>query len=382
MSRRRTPIEETSARDPRGEERRHRRRQPGHTRPGGRVEQELLHQQGRQEDEREEGAEEQERGEVRGHHGPVPEHGARHQGRSGSGLDPDERRQQQQRPGEQRERARRRPAVVHASVQAVHEQQETTRHRGGAERVEPPRAHLGSIGGEEARRQGDQGDPDGDVDEEHPAPPRPVGQQAARDHTDRRRGARDRAEDPEGPVPLSSFREGHGQDRERRRRHEGGPEPLERARPDQQLLRLGQAGQERGAREQREPRQEDPASAEQVAQPAAQEQEATQEQAVRDHHPLQRALVHVELPLDRGQGHVHDRDVEDHHELRRAGQGEDQALPGRLGFHDSSSGSRDRRFLERRTGGAEIDTRSSGERELVFSKSPCVCQEVVGYFRA
>src|SRR5262249_49911616 len=51
--------------------------------------------------------------------------------------------------------------------------------------------------------------------------------------------------------------------------------------------------------------------------------------------PLQGALPDVEIPLDRGQGDIHDRDVEHDHKLRHAYQKEDDSFVGvELGCHD------------------------------------------------
>jgi hypothetical protein len=46
-----------------------------------------------------------------------------------------------------------------------------------------------------------------------------------------------------------------------------------------------------------------------------QQQEAAEHEAVRDDDPLQGALPDAEILLDRGQGHIHDRNVEHDHEL-------------------------------------------------------------------
>ena len=58
---------------------------------------------------------------------------------------------------------------------------------------------------------------------------------------------------PSGAVAFFPLGEGDGQDRERRRRQEGGAEPLEGAGADQDLGRLRQAGEQRGAGEDASP---------------------------------------------------------------------------------------------------------------------------------
>lgn len=53
-----------------------------------------------------------------------------------TGTRPAEHRQQGKGSGEEGERARRRPSVVHSPVQPVDQEQQSTRDRGGAKRVE------------------------------------------------------------------------------------------------------------------------------------------------------------------------------------------------------------------------------------------------------
>ena len=82
-------------------------------------------------------------------------------------------------------------------------------------------------------------------------------------------------------------------------------------------LRRGQAAGQRGRGEEREAADEEPAVAEQVAEPAAQQQEAAEGQQVGVDDPGQRGLGEAEVLADRGQRHVHDRRVEDDHQRCR-----------------------------------------------------------------
>src|SRR5205085_2054313 len=84
------------------------------------------------------------------------------------------------------------------------------------------------------RSEPDEDHADRDIDEEDPAPARPVGQQPAGDHADGRRRPAHGAVDPEGAVPLLTLGEGDGEDRERGRSHQGGAEALEPTRRDQE----------------------------------------------------------------------------------------------------------------------------------------------------
>ena len=136
----------------------------------------------------------------------------------------------------------------------------------------------------------------------------------------------DRAEDPQRAVALVALGEGDGEDRQRSRRDQGGAESLQSAGGDQQAGRLRQPGEQGRRGEDREAGDEDSPPADQVGEPAAEHEEAAEQQPVGDHHPLQRALADAEIVLDRRQRDVHDRDVEHDHELGGAGEGEHGAL--------------------------------------------------------
>src|SRR5436190_1372377 len=69
-------------------------------------------------------------------------------------------------------------------------------------------------------------------------------------------------------------------------------------------------------------------TAEPVPEPAAQEQEAAEDERVGVDDPLQSAVGQVEVVLDRRQGNVHDRRVEDDHELRQADEDKDDPWVG------------------------------------------------------
>jgi hypothetical protein len=56
--------------------------------------------------------------------------------------------------------------------------------------------------------------------------------------------------------------------------------------------------------------------AEQVREPASEQEDASEEDRVGGDHPLEAFLAEVEVGLDRRERDVHDRDVEDDHELR------------------------------------------------------------------
>jgi hypothetical protein len=121
-------------------------------------------------------------------------------------------------------------------------------------------------------------------------------------------------------MPPSS----RGDDRECRRRDERGAETLQAAAHDQPGRAGRNRAQQRGTGEQHEADEEDLLPPGEVAGPAAEEEEAAEQQRVRVHDPLQVGLGHVEIFLDRRQRNVDDRRVEDDHELRQADEDEDE----------------------------------------------------------
>ncbi len=169
---------------------------------------------------------------------------------------------------------------------------------------------------------------DGHVDPEHPLPSEAVGEDAAEQDAGRAARACHRAPDPERLVALGAVAEGGGDDRERGWGDDRGAEALRGAGGDQLPLGGGEAGGERGDRDQQQARHEHPAAAQQVGGAAAEQQEAAEGEHVGVDDPGQVLLGEVERFADRGQRHVDDRGVEDDDELRRAEQ--DQGQPALL----------------------------------------------------
>ncbi len=96
------------------------------------------------------------------------------------------------------------------------------------------------------------------------------------------------------------------------------PMPWRKRAADEHRGGRGGAAEQRGEREQRHAQQEHALAADQVAEPAGQQQEAAEgdEECVDD--PGEVALGEVEVVLDRRQGNVHDRGVEHDHQLCEA----------------------------------------------------------------
>ena len=135
---------------------------------------------------------------------------------------------------------------------------------------------------------------------------------------------------PQTPsVAFAAGGERDGQQRERGRRQQRGADALYGADRDEHAGGGREPAGQRGGREQAEAGEEHAAAAEQVARPAAEEQEAAEGERVGVHHPLEAVGGEPEISLDGGERDVHDRDVEDHHELREGEDGEDE--PPRVG---------------------------------------------------
>ena len=114
---------------------------------------------------------------------------------------------------------------------------------------------------------------------------------------------------------------------ETRRRRAPGPRGRRRA----TSRRRRQAAGDRGDGEGDDAAEEDPLVAEQVAEPAGQQQEAAEGQQVGVDHPGQRGLGEAEVGADRGQRDVHDALVEHDHQVAQAQHVERQPAAPRRG---------------------------------------------------
>jgi hypothetical protein len=233
-------------------------------------------------------------------------------------LDPrlDDDEEDEQRGGEDQEpdRARGAPAHIGSLRDRVDEQGETARNRQRpADVVAAPRDFDPAFG-DEGDGDGEDSDADRDVDEEDPLPAEVLREDSAHEDADRRAASANGSPDAQRLVPLGSFGEEGRDNGESGRRDDGGAEPLHGARRDEDALRIGQAADERGDREERNSDHEDAPAPEQVGRAAREEKEAPEGDRVGADHPLQVLPGEVERLADRRQRDVHDRDVEDRHE--------------------------------------------------------------------
>jgi hypothetical protein len=159
------------------------------------------------------------------------------------------------------------PAHVGSLAEREDQQKQPGGEGHGAGRVEPVALLRGpALGhdphGERRARQADRY-----VDPEVPLPAGPAGEDAADDDTDDGGYPGQRAPDSQRLVTPGALRKGVGQDRQRSRRDERGPEALQATGADQQDAVLREPGAERGQGEHDEPQLQHPPAAERVGQP-------------------------------------------------------------------------------------------------------------------
>ena len=183
-------------------------------------------------------------------------------------------------------------------------------------------------------------DREGEVDVHREAPGQVLGEDAAEQQADRTAGAGDGAEDAERPGALAAGRERRRQQRERGGGEQRAEHALQRAGGDEHLeaLRGAADGGRGGEAEQAD--DERPLAAEEVAELAAEQQQAAEGQRVGRDDPLARAVGEVQRLLGRRQRDVHDGRVEHDHQLGDAEDGEDRPAPGVGGVEWGWSGHR------------------------------------------
>ena len=238
----------------------------------------------------------------------------------------DEGDQQDRRAGESQQRRGRAPADVDGVDDRVDEQRQARGDGHRARDVEaaaPSSARLStSMRGASAAATR----PIGTLTNSTQRQLRPLVRIAAEQHAGGAAGARDRAPHAQRAVALGALGEGRGDDRQRRRRDDRGAEALDRARGDQPRLRLGEAAGERGEREDDQAEHEHAPAAEQVGEPAAEQQEAAEGERVGVDDPGQVVAGEVQLRADRRQRDVDDRGVDHDHELRHRQQHQREVL--------------------------------------------------------
>lgn len=166
-----------------------------------------------------------------------------------------------------------------------------------------------AFGFDEGAGAGEDGQADGDVDEEHPAPVERVGQYAAQQQADRGADAAHGRVHAHGRVARLAGREGGGDQGQRVGRGECRADALEDTGADQQALVRGEFAQQGGEREDGDARLECAPSAEEVTGLAAEQHQPAEGQRVGVDDPCQVRVGDTQVGLDGGQGDVGDRGV-------------------------------------------------------------------------
>ncbi len=258
-------------------------------------------------------------------------------------------------------------AVDPADVVSVHDRvdrdHQRSGHRHGARDVQALCAGGDARARNDRERENDDEDPDRNVDEEDPVPVEDVGEDSAEKNTERASAGGDEAEDAHRLRPLGRLGEQRHHQRESDGRDDRGAEPLHGARDDEHLLRGRQTADRRGDGEERDAGEEQAPMPEEVAEPAAEEQEPAERDQVRIDDPRQPFVREPEVLLDRRQSDADDGHVEHDHQVAQAEDEECEPAGSGVGEgHVVSFLSQFRCLLLRRLGGAKLIGRSPEAR--------------------
>ena len=158
-----------------------------------------------------------------------------------------------------------------------------------------------------------------------------VGEDPAEQHADAAAAGRDEAEDTHRLRPLGRLGE---QAHHQRQGHSGRDRPAEslhRPRPHEEPLRGCETARERGDGEEADPGNEQATVAEEVTQPAAEQEEAAVGEEVPVDDPGQGRLGELQVRPDGRQRDAHDRDVEHDHQACQAKDVEGKPAPAGVG---------------------------------------------------
>lgn len=193
---------------------------------------------------------------------------------------------------------------------------ETVDDRAGAcdaeDEAEKVAGHVAAgLGGRDIKdTEGDDDEPQGDVDEEDVAPRKRGGQPAAEERADGGHAGHDRAPDTEGDGAIFST-EGGVDDGQRRGQDHGAAEALDGAGSNEEACRSGTRGNETASDEDGDAGEEDAAAAVNIAQLAEGEKEGGEDDGVEARHPLGVGKCEAEGFDDARKGDADDGAVED-----------------------------------------------------------------------
>src|SRR5690606_18756435 len=192
-------------------------------------------------------------------------------------------------------------------------------HQAGGDqgRAEDVRARLeaqADVTGQDAHGDREGGDADRQVDEEDPVPAERVGEDAAEHLADGGACRAGEAEDGDGLGALAGVGEQRHEDAQADGGRHRAADALEEAGGDQYGGRGGRAGQQRGGGEDGDSGEEHAPAADQVAEPAGQQEQAAERDEVGVDDPAQAGGGEPQVALDGRHRHGHDGAVEDDHQ--------------------------------------------------------------------
>jgi hypothetical protein len=145
-----------------------------------------------------------------------------------------------------------------------------------------------------------------------------VGQESTQQRADAAASRADETVDAHRLRPVIGFGEQVHDQRQCDCIDDRAAESLQRARANEDKLRVRESAQQRSQREQRKADQEQASMSVQVAETAAEQQKSAGSQQIGVDHPGQRARGKPEVLANRRQRDVHDRDIEHDHQHAEA----------------------------------------------------------------
>jgi hypothetical protein len=191
-----------------------------------------------------------------------------------------------------------------------HEQRGTGGPGQRARQVEAATTLARGVGRQERDRPGRGQQRQRQVDEEHAAPAERLGEHPAEQRAEAEPTGARRRPDAERAVPARALRERRVDEGQRRGEQGGRADALDDPSADQRLRRGGEAAERRSRGEQDDAGEEQAAPAQQVAQPAGEQQQAAEGDRIAADHPLLRVRREPEVADQVGQRDVDDREVE------------------------------------------------------------------------
>jgi hypothetical protein len=289
----------------------------------------VLHVQGEKEEHREKTGERGQLGDV-GESEPVDPEDRQRRERVGVALFvDDEPDQQRERNGDLPDRVGVTPADRGHLHERIDEQQHPARDQDGTTDIEVSKLRASSLPADQPEDPAEHEHGGDRVEEHHPTPTRPFGQQPAEKHAGGGRKPADAAPYSDRRVPVLALLKRGRQDRERGREHHRGTHALQEASADQDALAPGKPSDQRRDPEQHGAGDEHATAAQQIGGAASQQHEPPIGQEIGADNPNQAALRKMQVPPDRWKRDVDDRRVNKVKKRNRAQQRERELASAR-----------------------------------------------------